>query len=116
MLHSGIEKKGELGVVECKGRIVRSEAAFKLRDAAISQNNARILVPDLSEVYAIEGGGRGMLAYLQRWACDHDSRFKLFNPSNPCGSGWSTSARCQSSTLLRSTKRSWPCRQAALAA
>jgi len=116
MLSINIDNIGDLAVVECEGRIVRSEAAFKLRDAVISQNNARILVLDLSEVYAIEGGGLGMLAFLQRWACDHDIRFKLFNPSNPCGSGWSTSARCQSSTLLRSTKRSWPCRQAALAA
>ena len=34
---------------------------------------------DLSEVSAIEGGGLGMLVFLQRWAQDHDIRLKLFN-------------------------------------
>ena len=36
---------------------------------------------DLSEVRAIEGGGLGMLVFLQRWAYDHDVRLKLFNPT-----------------------------------
>jgi len=38
-------------------------------------------VLDLSEVRAIEGGGLGMLVFLQRWAYDHDIRLKLFNPT-----------------------------------
>jgi anti-anti-sigma regulatory factor len=67
--------------MECEGRIVRSEAAFKLREAVMSLRNARIIVLDLSEVGAIEGGGLGMLLFLQRWACDHDIQFKLFNPT-----------------------------------
>ena len=57
-----------------------NRAAFKLRDAVNSQRDARIIVLDLSEVSAIEGGGLGMLAFLQRWADDHEIRFKLFNP------------------------------------
>jgi anti-anti-sigma regulatory factor len=81
MLNVNIEKIGELAVVECEGRIVRSEAAFKLRDAVTSQGDARVVVLDLSEVHAIEGGGLGMLIFLQRWARDHDIRFKLINPS-----------------------------------
>jgi anti-anti-sigma regulatory factor len=72
---------GDMAVVECEGRIVRSEAAFKLRDAVTSQTDANIVVVDLSEVYAVEGGGLGMLVFLQRWARDHDIRLKLFNPS-----------------------------------
>jgi anti-anti-sigma regulatory factor len=39
-------------------------------------------VLDLSEVRAIEGGGLGMLLFLQRWAHEHDIRLKLFNPTN----------------------------------
>jgi hypothetical protein len=39
-------------------------------------------VLELTEVRALEGGGLGMLIFLQRWACDHDIRLKLFNPSN----------------------------------
>ena len=67
MFDLGIEKIGELAVVECKGRIVRSEAALKLRRAVISLEDSRIVVLDLSEVSAIEGGGLGMLLFLERW-------------------------------------------------
>ena len=82
MLTVQIETLGDLAVVECAGRIVRSQAVFELRDAVMSQAAARLIVRDLSEVAAIGGGGVGMLAFLQRWACDHDIRFKLYSPSN----------------------------------
>ncbi len=81
MLNVHIEKVGDTAVVECEGRIVRSEAAFTLRDAITSQKDARIVVLDLSEVTAIEGGGLGMLAFLQGWTQAHHIRLKLFNPS-----------------------------------
>lgn len=81
MLALRIEKMGELAVVECEGRVVRSEAAFKLREAVTLLRNARIIVLDLSKVRAIEGGGLGMLLFLQRWANCHDIQFKLFNPT-----------------------------------
>ena len=80
MLDLGIERIGELGIVECIGRIVRSEAAFKLRRAVTSLEDSRIIVIDLSEVSAVEGGGLGMLIFLERWAHDHQIQFKLFNP------------------------------------
>ena len=57
MLNVTVENIGELAVVECEGRIVQSEAAFKLRKAVTSQTDARIVVLELSEVHAIEGGG-----------------------------------------------------------
>ena len=72
-----IDNIGDLAIVECKGRIVQSEAAFKLRDAVTSQSDARTVVLELTEVPAIEGGGLGMLILLQRWARDHGVRFKL---------------------------------------
>ena len=81
MLKLNIDKIGELAIVECEGRIVQSEAAFKLRDVVTSQSGARTVVLELTEVRAIEGGGLGMLIFLQRWARDHGIRFKLFNPS-----------------------------------
>ena len=81
MLDLHIEKIGDLAVVECEGRVVRSEAAFKLREAVTSLRKARIIVLDLSEVRAIEDGGLGMLLFLKRWAYDHDIQFKLFNPT-----------------------------------
>jgi anti-anti-sigma regulatory factor len=81
MLGVHIDKIGDLAIVECEGRLVRSEAAFQLRQAITSQRDARIIVLDLSQVSAIEGGGLGMLVFLRRWAYDHDIRFKLFNPT-----------------------------------
>jgi anti-anti-sigma regulatory factor len=80
MLTVGIENIGEMAVIECRGRIVRSEAAFKLREAVKSQSDACTIVLDLSKVSAIEGGGLGMLVFLQRWARDHDIQLRLFNP------------------------------------
>ena len=81
MLQSVIEEIGELAVVECKGRIVRSEAALILLRAVTSLEESRIIVLDISEVTAIEGGGLGMLLFLDRWASDHTIQFKLFNPT-----------------------------------
>ena len=76
-----VEKIGNLTVVECEGRITRSDAAFRLRDAVISQTDAEIVVLDLSELYALEGGALGILVFLQRWARNHDIQLKMFNPS-----------------------------------
>jgi anti-anti-sigma regulatory factor len=80
MLSVHIENIGEMAVIECGGRIVRSDDAFELRKAVNLQSDARIIVLDLSEVTVIEGGGLGMLVFLQRWAHDHNIRLKLFNP------------------------------------
>jgi anti-anti-sigma regulatory factor len=81
MLSVYIENIGDLAVVACEGRLVRSEAAFTLRDAVMSQQNARTIVLDLTEVYAVEGGGLGMLSVLQKWAQDHEIQLMLFNPT-----------------------------------
>ncbi len=80
MLNLGIEKIGELAVIECHGRIVQSEAAFKLREAVFSLRDARTILVDLSDVSAIEGGGLGMLLFLRRWATDCEIELKLFDP------------------------------------
>ena len=81
MLAIHVENLSGLTVVECKGRIIRDESVFKLRDVVLAQAAARIMVLDLSEVEAIGGGGLGMLAFLNRWAREHDIQFKLFSPS-----------------------------------
>ena len=82
MFNIHIEVIGDVAVVQCEGRIVQSEAVYQLRDAILSQRNARVVVVELSEVDSIEGGGLGMLAFLQRWAHDHKIKLKLFNPSS----------------------------------
>ncbi len=81
MLAINAEKLNDLAVVECKGRIVRSESVFKLRDYVQSQAPAKVIAVDLSAVDEIGGGGLGMLAFLQRWASERGIRFKLFSPS-----------------------------------
>jgi anti-anti-sigma regulatory factor len=83
MLAIRAENLGDLAVVECKGRIIRSDSVFKLRDFVQAQAPAHIIALDLSEVEAIGGGGLGMLAFLERWARQRDIRLKLFCPSKP---------------------------------
>jgi anti-anti-sigma regulatory factor len=81
MLSVHSDTVGDVAVLQCEGRIVRSDAAYRLRNAVTSQENARVVVLDFTDVNALEGGGLGMPIYLQRWARDHDIRLKLFNPS-----------------------------------
>lgn len=78
-----VNNLGEMAIIECAGRFVRSRAAFKLRDAVTSQTDSRVIVLDLTDVPAIGGGGLGTLVLLQRWAQDHDIQLTLFNPSGP---------------------------------
>jgi anti-anti-sigma factor len=83
MLDVHITRNRDVVVIQCKGRIVRSHAAFMLRDAVTQQIDARVVVLDLSEVGSLEGGGLGMLVFLQRWTHDNGIELVLFGPSNP---------------------------------
>jgi len=83
MLAIHVENLSDLAVIECKGRIIRSDAVFKLREVVQAQAASRVIALDLSEVEAISGGGLGMLALLQRWTRENDIRLKLFCPSRP---------------------------------
>jgi anti-anti-sigma regulatory factor len=78
-----VDTVGEMAIIECAGKFVRAEAAFKLRDAVTSQAEARVVVLDLTEMRAIGGGGLGTLLLLHKWAQDHNIRLTLFNPSAP---------------------------------
>jgi anti-anti-sigma regulatory factor len=77
-----VDNLGEMAIIECAGKFVRTAAASKLQDAVTSQIQARVVVLDLTEMHAIGGGGLGVLVLLQRWAREHEIRLKLFNPSN----------------------------------
>jgi anti-anti-sigma regulatory factor len=72
-----------MAVVQCEGRLVQSETAFKLREVVTSQTDARIVVLDLSGVSAIGGFGFGVLVFLRQWAREHNIRFLVSDPSNP---------------------------------
>src|ERR1700689_820569 len=81
MLAIIVENFSDLAVVECRGRIIHSDSVFQLRDAVQSQDDARVIALDLSEVEAIGGGGLGMLVFLEHWARENGSQLKLFSPS-----------------------------------
>jgi anti-anti-sigma regulatory factor len=80
MLSLVVEKIGDVTVIHCAGRIVRSEAAFRLRSAVIGQTNARVVLLDLSRVGAVEGGGLGMLVFLHLWTRDHGIQLRVVSP------------------------------------
>jgi anti-anti-sigma regulatory factor len=82
MLNINVDKIGEVAVIHCEGRIVRSEAAFKLRDAVTQQSDSRVILLDLSGVEALEGGGLGMLLFLQMWTRDHGIQLKAFDATD----------------------------------
>lgn len=81
MLAISVENFRDLAVVECRGRIIHSDSVFKLRDAVQSQDDARVIAVDLSEVEAIGGAGLGMLVFLEHWARGNGIQLKLFSPS-----------------------------------
>lgn len=77
-----VDHIGDLAIVECQGRIFPNEAAFRLRDAVMSQAQAAGIVLDLSQVYTMDRGILFMLLRLQRWAGEHHVELKLFNPTS----------------------------------
>jgi len=79
MLKVSTENIGDLAIIECEGSLA-GDAAFQLRDAVTSQNQARTVVLEFTEVTALEAWGLNVLLYLQRWAQSHNVRLKLFNP------------------------------------
>jgi anti-anti-sigma factor len=81
MLAVDVDRSGDVVVLQCRGRMVRGDATYILRDAVTSQRNARIIVLDLSGVEALDGSGLGMLVFLHRWTHDNSVQLKLVNPS-----------------------------------
>jgi anti-anti-sigma regulatory factor len=72
-----IDNRGEMAIVECAGRFVRNDAAFKLRDAVTSQTSARVVILDLTDTHAIGGGGLGTLLH----SCKDGLRTATFDSS-----------------------------------
>jgi anti-anti-sigma factor len=67
-------------VVRCSGRIVRGDGADDLLRAVMSQDGRHLEI-DLSAVSAIDAGGLGVLAGLERWARETNRSIQLINPS-----------------------------------
>jgi anti-anti-sigma regulatory factor len=80
MFHSQTEKIGNVAVIQCQGRLIRSDAVFNLRDAIMEQRNVSVILVDLSELESIGGGGIGMLVFLREWASCRGIQLWLFDP------------------------------------
>jgi anti-anti-sigma factor len=80
-LHIEKEQCGDVAVVRCAGKMVRSEALCLLRDAVTGLSQARVIVLDLSEVSMLGARGLGMLVFLHNWACGNGIHLRLVNPS-----------------------------------
>jgi anti-anti-sigma regulatory factor len=68
-------------VVQCSGRLVQSEAAFKLRNVVQSRRGSQRVVLDFSELHTLSGGGLGMLAFLQRWTEQNGMALTIIRPN-----------------------------------
>lgn len=86
MLSISVDNLPDLSVLECKGRIIQSDAVFKLRDFVMARTDPTVVL-DLSRVQAIGGAGLGMLVFLEHWAREHRVNLKLFCPSKPVVEG-----------------------------
>ena len=74
------EKAGEVGVLQCTGRLAR-EALDLLRQTMTDLSHLRVLVLDLSEVDPIDAGGIGVLVFLHNWTSVRGIQLQLVNPS-----------------------------------
>jgi len=81
MLTIGLERKGSTTIVRCVGRIVVSEELSKLRDAVLCELDSQVIVLDVTQVEAIDGGGIGLLVFLRALALVAGFELKLMNPT-----------------------------------
>lgn len=75
-----VDKIGDVSVVRCEGRMIGSDAAFKLRDEVRRQRESKFVLLDLSELGFMGGDVLGMLAFLRTWTRGVGIQFKLFDP------------------------------------
>lgn len=81
MLALNVWRIGKVAVIQCDGRIVRSDAAFRLRDVVAGQRGSRVVLLNFSGVQALDGGGLGMLIFLQVWTRERGIQLKVFDPA-----------------------------------
>jgi anti-anti-sigma factor len=79
MFNAQVVEAGGVTLIRCEGRLVRTVAAYALKNLVAAQCAARTVVLDLGEVEAVEGCGLGMLVFLHHWALDHGQQIKLLN-------------------------------------
>ncbi len=75
-----VEKIGDVAVILCEGRMIGSDAAFRLRDEVGRQRGSNVVLLDLSELGFMGGDVLGTLVFLQAWTRSLGIQFKLFDP------------------------------------
>jgi anti-anti-sigma regulatory factor len=80
MFGVNVERIGDVAVIQCEGRMIGSDAAFKLRDEVRRQRDSSIVLLDLSELSFMGGDVLGMIVFLQAWTRALGIQFRLFNP------------------------------------
>ena len=80
MFSGQVEKIGDVAVILCEGRVIGSDAAFKLRDEVRRQRDSNVVLLDLSELSFMGGNVLRMLVFLQTWTRGLGIQFKLFDP------------------------------------
>jgi len=74
------ERTGDVAVVRVNGRLVRGESVSALRNAVVSQKDARVIVLDLTDLEFLDAGGLGTFVSLHHWSRSHGIQLKLVNP------------------------------------
>jgi anti-anti-sigma factor len=82
MLTLTVQQLGDTSVLCCKGRMVIGGAYSSLRNAVLSQTEARMVFLDMAQVDRIDAGGLGVLLVLREWTRSRAIRFKLMNVTN----------------------------------
>jgi anti-anti-sigma regulatory factor len=75
-----VEKIGVVAVILCEGKMIGSDAAFRLRDEVRRQRDSNVVLLDLSELSFMGGDVLGMLVFLRAWTRNLGFQFKLFDP------------------------------------
>ena len=83
MLATTIQSVGDVVILHCVGRIVAGNESDLLRKAVLSQLHKRTLVLDLALIENIDGGGVGLLVFLQGSASTAGTELILMNPTQP---------------------------------
>src|SRR5256885_16064680 len=81
MLTVDVERACDVAIVRCAGRIVRGAEVSILRNAVVSEKDARTIVLDLSELEFVDAGGVRALVFFHNWARGGGLHLYLVHPS-----------------------------------
>ena len=81
MLVVNRQDSGDVSIFRCVGRIVAGEELATLKKAVLCHDTGKTVVLDLSEVFAMDGAGLGLFAFLAGWTRVVGLTLKVLKPS-----------------------------------